>query len=135
MRAPSAPTPRSTQERGGLSQALPDGADAAIETSGVASAIDGTLAAMRPGGQVFMLGLPDAPVPIDITRHVVLREVAVRGLYGRLIDETWLQVERLLLAKALNLAPILTHTFPLADYDRAFALAASGEAGKVSLVP
>ena len=54
--------------------------------------------------------------------------------HGRLIDETWLQVERLL-AKALNLAPILTHTFPLADYDRAFALAASGEAGKVSLVP
>lgn len=118
-----------------LSQALPDGADAALETSGVTSAISDTLAAMRPGGQVFMLGLPDSPVPIDITRHVVLREIAVRGLYGRLIDETWLQVERLLLAKALNLAPILTHTFPLAEYDRAFALAASGAAGKVSLVP
>jgi threonine 3-dehydrogenase len=123
--------PRSTT----LTQELPDGADVAVETSGVASAIGDSLAAVRPGGQVLMLGLPDAPIPIDITRHVVLREVAVRGLYGRLIDETWLQVERLLLAKALNLAPILTHTFPLAEYDRAFALAASGEAGKVSLVP
>jgi threonine 3-dehydrogenase len=120
---------------GPLPSAIPGGADVAIETSGVVGAIADSLAAVRPGGQVLMLGLPDAPVPIDITRHVVLREVAVRGLYGRLIDETWLQLERLLLAKALNLAPILTHTFPLAEYDRAFALAASGAAGKVSLVP
>jgi threonine 3-dehydrogenase len=31
--------------------------------------------------------------------------------------------------------PIITHRFPLADYEKAFELAQSGEAGKILLVP
>ena len=31
--------------------------------------------------------------------------------------------------------PIITHRFPLADYEQAFELASSGEAGKILLYP
>jgi threonine 3-dehydrogenase len=105
--------------------------DVAIDASGHPGAIRAGLALLKPGGSLIIASLPSEAVSLDLARHVVLREIVVRGVYGRLIDETWLQVENLLAAGTLDVRPILTHSFPLADYDRAFKTAASGEAGKV----
>ena len=109
--------------------------DAAIDTSGNPSAIAQALASVSPGGRLLVLGLLDAPVALDLSSQVVLREITVQGLYGRLIDETWLQVERLLLARRLPLDAVLTQTFRLHDYGEAFRSAAGGDAGKVMLAP
>jgi threonine 3-dehydrogenase len=117
-------------------QALHDGIgaheiDVAIDASGNAAAIAQALACVVTGGQLILTGIPDGEVALDLARHVLLREVMIRGLYGRLIDETWLAAERLMVSPRFDLAPLITHRFALADYAAAFDCAKSGQGGKV----
>lgn len=117
-------------------QALRDGIegehiDVAIDASGNSRAINEALACVTTGGQLILTGMPEEAVSLDLARHVLLREVAIRGLYGRLIDETWLAAERLMTAPQFDLAPIITHRFALTEFAQAFACAKSGLAGKV----
>jgi threonine 3-dehydrogenase len=70
-------------------------------------------------------------VAIDVARQIVLREVVLRGIYGRRINETWQEVEALLPRLPDALDQIITHEFTLADFEQAFAVALSGQAGKV----
>jgi threonine 3-dehydrogenase len=112
-------------------QAPPDGIDAAVEASGAADAIRAAVAAVRPGGTVVLTGLPPAPVELDLARHVILREVVLRGIYGRELERTWREVEALLPRLGDALDRIVTHEFELEDFDEAFATALSGNAGKV----
>jgi threonine 3-dehydrogenase len=105
--------------------------DVAVDASGNAAAIAQALASITTGGQLILTGMPDGEVALDLARHVLLREVAIRGLYGRLLDETWLAAERLMISPRFDLSALITHRFPLLDYAAAFARAKSGEAGKV----
>lgn len=105
--------------------------DVAIDASGNGRAIADALACVAAGGQLILLGLMDGDVPLDLARHVILREVSIRGVYGRLIDETWLTTERLMADESFDLSPLITHQFALEDFSEAFACARSGRAGKV----
>lgn len=105
--------------------------DVATDASGNAAAIAQALSCVVTGGQLILTGLPEGEVTLDLARHVLLREVAIRGLYGRLIDETWLAAERLMTSPRFDLSPLITHRFALADYADAFACAKSGQGGKV----
>jgi threonine 3-dehydrogenase len=109
--------------------------DAVIDTSGNERAVTAALECIRSGGGIVFASLPEQPFAIDVARHIVLREITLRGIYGRRIDETWIQVENLLRTHGAAFAKVLTHRLPLARFDEAFALACSGEAGKVVLVP
>jgi threonine 3-dehydrogenase len=117
-------------------QALHDGIgdtdiDVAIDASGSAQAIADALACVATGRQLILTGMPESAVALDLARHVLLREVMIRGLYGRLIDETWLAAERLMTSPRFDLSPLITHRFELKDFAAAFACAKSGQAGKV----
>jgi threonine 3-dehydrogenase len=107
------------------------GFDASIDSSGSPAGIAAALAAVRPGGSLVMVGMPPEPVSLDLARHVILREVQVRGTYGRLLRETWAQVTQLLPRLSAALDRIVTHEFALEDYETAFRVASSGDAGKV----
>lgn len=109
-----------------------ENADVAIDASGSIKAIQDALACLVAGGKLVLVGVPSEPVPIDVSRHVINREIKIQGTYGRLIDETWLTAERLMLSGQLNLDAIVTHTLPLDRFQEAFDLAASGNAGKVT---
>lgn len=113
---------------------LPPDFDVAIDTSGSAAAIRSAMASVRSGGDLILAGMPEGDIALDLTRHVILREVALRGIYGRLIDETWLQAEALLARADFDLAPILTHAYRLEEFGEAIAAARSGNAGKVRFV-
>jgi len=108
------------------------GVDVTIETSGVSSAIDTGLKSIRRGGAMVMAGLPAKAVPIDVTSHIVLREIVLRGIYGRILDQTWLDTERALLS-GLDVDPVITEIFDLADYQQAIACATASRSGKVLL--
>jgi len=105
--------------------------DVAIDASGNGQAIVDALANIVTGGHLVLAGLPEAEVSLDLARHVVLREVSLSGIYGRLIDKTWHTVERLLASEDFDLSPLITHEFALADFEAAFACARSGKSGKV----
>jgi threonine 3-dehydrogenase len=113
------------------SSPLPSNAfDVVIDATGSASATEGAFAAVRSGGTMIVVGLPDRPIAVA-PAHLIGREITLRGLYGRLIDETWLATERLLKTGRLVLDAIETAEFPLSDHGEAFRLAASGTTGKV----
>src|SRR5438093_1251339 len=53
-------------------------------------------------------------------------------IQGRLMHKTWMQMGVLLKSGNVNLKPILTHKFPLDDYNEAMGVMRSGNCGKVA---
>jgi len=111
------------------------GVDVLLEMSGSAAAIAQGFDLLRPGGDAALLGLPGRPVTVDWAGHIVLKGVTVRGIYGRRIWETWHRMRGLLASGAVDLAPLITHRFPLEGFQAGFDAMRSGESGKVVLLP
>ncbi|WP_164748472.1 MULTISPECIES: alcohol dehydrogenase catalytic domain-containing protein [unclassified Mesorhizobium] len=104
--------------------------DLVIDASGSADAIESAMEMIKPGGKLLLVGLPGRNLSIPPVR-LINREITVTGIYGRLIDETWLEMERLLTSGRLRLDAIETCEFPMTEFDAAFERAASGTTGKV----
>ena len=111
------------------------GVDVVLEMSGNPAAISDGLRALRPGGDVAVLGLPSGSVELDWANLVVLKGATVRGIYGRKIWDTWHRMRGLLESGAVDLRPLITHEFALEDFERGFDAMRSGEGGKVILRP
>jgi threonine 3-dehydrogenase len=111
------------------------GADVLLEMSGSEAAIAQGLRAVRPGGDVALLGLPGRSITVDWSELIVLKGLTIRGIYGRKIWETWHRMRGLLDSGAVDLAPLITHRFPLEQFQAAFDAMRSGDSGKVILVP
>ena len=114
-----------------------DGADVLLEMSGAPAAINSGLAALRPGGEAAILGVPGAPFEIDWANGVVFKGVTIKAIYGRRIWETWYRMRGLLQSGAVDLTGLITHRFPLDRFEEGFALMQSRDAlvGKVVLYP
>ena len=110
---------------------MTEGFDVALEMSGHESALRTVIANMAHGGRIAVLGIPTAEMTLDVTA-IVFNMLTVRGIYGRQMYETWYQMS-VLLQSGLAVAPVITHRFSHRDYAEAFAVAASGESGKVLL--
>lgn len=111
-----------------------NGVDIVIEMSGQASALHQGLEAVTNGGRVSLLGTHTVPATIDLSREVIFKGLRIYGITGRQLWDTWYRTTALL-EEGLDLSPIITHRMPLADYEKAFDLVASGHAGKVVLLP
>lgn len=122
------PVKRILELTGGL------GADAALEMSGSGAALLQALDAVRPVGTVAALGLPTAPVTIDVSKKIVLKDLTFRGIYGRKIWDTWKTTSRLL-KEGLDISPIITHRLKLEQFEEGIQAMKSGESGKVVLFP
>ncbi|MEZ6317284.1 MAG: zinc-binding dehydrogenase [Phycisphaerales bacterium] len=105
--------------------------DVLLEMSGAPMAMDQGFRALRNGGRAALLGLPAKSVTFDFNANIIFKGCTVLGINGRRIWKTWYQSEALLRSGRLQLDDIVTHTFPLADYQRAFATMISGEGIKV----
>jgi threonine 3-dehydrogenase len=112
-----------------------DGVEVVLEMSGAPPALQQALRIVTRGGRISLLGIFAEPVPIDLSDQVIQRGVRIYGIYGRRIYETWEQTQELLRSGSLDVMPIITHRFDLADWERAFELIASRHAGKVVLLP
>ncbi len=112
-----------------------EGVDVLLEMSGASSALRQGFALLKPGGEAALLGLPGRPLEFDFDNLLIFKGLTVYGVIGRRLWETWYQARGLLRAKAVDLSPVITHRFPLEDFERAFQLMISGECGKVVLLP
>lgn len=106
------------------------GADAVLEMSGHPSGIRDALQAVRGGGWVGLLGLPGAPVELDLVNLVIFKEARLQGIFGRLMWQTWEQMSTML-RRGLDIRPIITDRLPLERFEDAFERLESGGAGKV----
>jgi threonine 3-dehydrogenase len=59
--------------------------------------------------------------------------LTIHGIYGREMYETWYQMS-VMLESGLNLKPVITHRFPLADAAEAFRVAADRASGAIKVV-
>jgi threonine 3-dehydrogenase len=63
--------------------------DIALEMSGSEVAIDQALHTLRPGGHVSLLGLPVAPITVDLNELVIQKGVTVHGIFGGCSAAAW----------------------------------------------
>jgi threonine 3-dehydrogenase len=108
-----------------------EGFDVGLEMSGVPNAFSDMLAVMNHGGKVALLGIPPANTAID-WNQVIFKGLEIRGIYGRQMFETWYKMVAML-QSGLDLSPIITHHFKVADYVAGFDAMLSGQSGKVIL--
>jgi threonine 3-dehydrogenase len=110
---------------------MTEGFDVALEMSGSESALESILANMAHGGRIALLGIPAGEIAVDFDR-IVFDMLTIKGIYGREMYETWYQMS-VMLQSGLDISPVITHRFAADEYEQAFAVAASGESGKVLL--
>jgi 2-desacetyl-2-hydroxyethyl bacteriochlorophyllide A dehydrogenase len=108
-----------------------EGVDLVVETAGTPQAVTNALELVRPGGRVVLTGLPHDPTPVAFF-SVVRREVTITGsmIYQ---DEFPLALD-LVATGSVKTAPLVTHRFPLAEIDAAFAAHRDPASIKVALV-
>jgi threonine 3-dehydrogenase len=112
-----------------------DGVDVVLEMSGAQAALDQGLLAVTRGGRISLLGIFAEPPRVDLSDLVIQKGLRLYGIYGRRIYDSWERTQALLRSGSLDVSPILTHRFDLADWERGFELIASRHAGKVVLLP
>jgi L-iditol 2-dehydrogenase len=112
-----------------------DGADLVIETAGTAAAVElvlGRAGLVRPGGRVVLTGLPHEAARVDVFQ-LVRREVDVRG--SMIYQGEFAEALALLARGAVDVAPLLTHRFPLGRVEEALETHRRPEAIKVAVFP
>jgi threonine 3-dehydrogenase len=107
------------------------GVDVVLEMSGVPAAVHQAFDLVRVGGRVQMLGIPSKPIDVDFATEIIFKGLTIYGVVGRRMYDTWLMMTRFLRSGQFDPTPVITHRFPLEEFDEAMRVIKSGEAGKV----
>ncbi|NVJ49660.1 MAG: L-threonine 3-dehydrogenase [Gammaproteobacteria bacterium] len=110
---------------------MTEGFDVGLEMSGVPSAFKQMLDTMNHGGKIAMLGIPPGETGIDWNK-VIFKGLVIKGIYGREMYETWYKMVSML-QSGLDITPIITHRYSVADFQQGFDAMGSGHSGKVVL--
>ncbi|WP_456445961.1 L-threonine 3-dehydrogenase [Oceanithermus sp.] len=111
------------------------GVEVLLEFSGNEKAIHQGLQALMPGGEARILGIPSDPIRFDLAGELVMRGITAVGIAGRRLYETWYQGSGLIYSGRVDLEPLITHRFAMAEYREAFELLERGEGVKAVLYP
>lgn len=111
-----------------------EGVDAALEMSGDPTALHQAFRAAKNGGRVTLFGIPTGQVCFDLPNEIIFKGIRVYGVTGRRLFGTWYRLAGLFKA-GLNIRPVITHSFPMAEFATGFELIRSGQCGKVVLIP
>lgn len=106
------------------------GADVVFEASGSANAYADLVDLMCPGGCAVLIGMPVAPVPLDV--------VALQAKEGRIESvfryaNIFPRALALIASGAIDVKPFISRTFPFSEGVRAFEEAASGHPRDVKI--
>ncbi len=110
---------------------MTEGFDYGLEMSGSPEALNSMIQVLKMGAGIALLGLlPDeAAIPWS---QVIFKALTLKGIYGREMFETWYKMCALL-QSGLDIKPVITHRFPVKDYEKGFEAMLSGKCGKVIL--
>jgi threonine 3-dehydrogenase len=108
-----------------------EGFDVGLEMSGNIQAFSAMMETMNNGGRIAILGIMPGDAAIDWTQ-IVFKGLTLKGIYGREMFETWYKMSTML-QSGLDITPILTHHFPVDDFQAGFDVMHSGHSGKVIL--
>ncbi len=107
------------------------GFDIGLECSGSPHAFNDMLNHMYNSGKISLLGILPPKTGIDWDK-VIFKGLQLKGIYGREMFETWYQMEQML-HSGLDLSPMITHQFPIDEFEKGFQIMDEGNCGKVIL--
>ncbi len=107
------------------------GFDIGLECSGSPHAFNDMLDHMYNSGKISLLGILPPKTGINWDK-VIFKGLTLKGIYGREMFETWYQMEQML-HSGLNLSPMITHQFPINEFEKGFEIMDEGNCGKVIL--
>jgi 2-desacetyl-2-hydroxyethyl bacteriochlorophyllide A dehydrogenase len=108
-----------------------EGVDLVIETAGTGVAVEQALELTHPGGRVVLTGLPHEASTVNFF-GVVRRELRIIG--SMIYRDEFPEAIRLLSSGAVTVDRLVTHRFPLARIQEAFAAHRSADSIKVTVV-
>ncbi len=111
------------------------GIDVFLEMSGAESAIMQGFEAVKKGGTAVLLGLPTKQITIDWSKYLVLKDLTIKGIYGRKIWDTWQLSSELINSGKVDLSKLITHKYKLSEFEKGFDVMKSGNCGKVVMLP
>jgi len=110
---------------------MTEGFDVGLETSGSPHAFNDMINNMISGGKIALLGLQGQDTKINWDK-VIFGSLTIKGIYGREMYDSWYKMTALI-QSGLDLTPLITHEFDVADYEEAFKIVESANCGKVIL--
>lgn len=108
-----------------------EGFTVGMEMSGHPSGLADLVENAQHGATLSLLGIlpPGCGVDWDL---VIFNMLTLKGIYGREIFSTWYKMTHML-ESGLDIKPIITHNFPVDDFEEGFKAMISGNSGKVIL--
>ena len=110
---------------------MKEGFDVAMEMSGHPSGLTDILEHTSNGAKVSLLGIFPDKVAIDWDK-VIFKGLVLKGIYGREMFETWYKMSSMVRA-GLDISAVITHRFPVDEFQKGFETMMSGQSGKVVL--
>lgn len=108
-----------------------EGFAVAMEMSGSSAGLNTALKAVASGGKVALLGIlpPNTLIDWDL---VIFKGLILKGIYGREMFNTWYKTSAML-QSGLTIKPVITHRFPVDEFQKGFDVMIKGDSGKVIL--
>ncbi len=110
---------------------MKEGFDVGLEMSGNAAAFNDMITHMNHAGKIALLGFLPTNTGIN-WNQLIMKGLTLKGIYGREMYDTWYKMVTMI-QSGLKLDPVITHEFPVDQYQEAFELMRSGKTGKVIL--
>lgn len=110
---------------------MSEGFDVGLEMSGNPDAFRSMISAMNHGAKIAILGIFPDQVAIDWSQ-VIFKGLFLKGIYGREMYETWYKMTSMV-QSGLDLSGVITHRFPVSEFQKGFEIMRSGMSGKVIL--
>ncbi len=110
---------------------MTEGFDVGLEMSGNPHALRQMIDNMVNGGRIALLGIMPNEVAIDWNK-VVFKMLHIKGIYGREMFETWYKMTALVQG-GMDITPVITHRFPVEQFQEGFELMGAGKSGKIVL--
>jgi threonine 3-dehydrogenase len=98
-----------------------NGVDIALEMVGSNDSIVDCFRMVRKAGRISAFGIPPtSPLMLDYSGGIVFKGCQIHGINGRKLFDTWYRNKNLLAYGRLDVSPVITHMFTLADYKKGF---------------
>ncbi len=96
--------------------------DIFIDATGVKSVVEDVLNNMKTGASLVVVGLHKEDIPVSFS-NILAREITIKGSMGYPIE--FPEVIAMLASGALDLSPMVSHRYPLQQFEQAFTMASN----------
>ncbi|MBI4242802.1 MAG: alcohol dehydrogenase catalytic domain-containing protein [Planctomycetes bacterium] len=108
--------------------------DFIFEMSGSDQALKQATKLAKNAGTIITFGLQKAPVAIDITDDIIMKEVTIKGIVGRHLFKTWDKMTQILSTGKISFDKSITHRLSIKNFDEGFKVLMSKDKNALKIV-